>query len=192
MLQSRDIRRRWRAQRQPGAGVERHSQYMKSIAAVAAVFVLFVSCTDEAPEPRPDPEPAPEATSAVPTPVATATLPTSAPATSPPGPTRSEAIVVTSPLPGTEVADRLQVTGRANVFEATVSYRLVDAAGQELESGFTTATCGSGCWGNYSFVINLAQIPITARTDATLEVFESSAEDGSPLHVVAVPLVLLP
>ncbi|MDQ3957583.1 MAG: GerMN domain-containing protein [Actinomycetota bacterium] len=98
-------------------------------------------------------------------------------------------IVVEEPAAGDELSGSVVVSGTANVFEATVSMRVVDASGNELVEAFTTATCGTGCRGTYrkkmSFHVDAAQ-------DGFVEVFESSAEDGSPIHVVRVPVVLLP
>lgn len=94
-------------------------------------------------------------------------------------------IVVLSPAIGDEVASPLVIEGTANVFEATVEFRLI-VGDEEVASGFTTATCGSGCRGTYEGSLEFEQGP----TEAILEVFETSAEDGSPLHVVRVPVVL--
>jgi hypothetical protein len=97
-------------------------------------------------------------------------------------------IVVTQPKPGDELTSPFELAGNANVFEATVSYRLV-AEGSRLAKGFTTATCGSGCRGTYSKRI---RFDVDEPTEAVLQVFESSAEDGSPLHLVKVEVMLLP
>jgi immunoglobulin-like protein involved in spore germination len=99
------------------------------------------------------------------------------------------AIVVRTPVAGDEVASPVTVAGTADVFEATVSIRILDANGQELAAAFTTATCGTGCRGKYSErVFFFAE----ERQDGTIEVFESSAMDGSPLNVVRIPVVLVP
>ncbi len=45
----------------------------------------------------------------------------------------------------------LAVTGFANVFEATVSLEVVDAGGNVVHEDFATATCGTGCWGAFTF-----------------------------------------
>jgi hypothetical protein len=98
-------------------------------------------------------------------------------------------IVVETPYEGEEVASPILMTGTANVFEATVSYRLVDGAGNEIKTGFTTATCGTGCRGRFTERI---KFEVSERTEAVLQVFESSAENGEPLHEVDIPLTLLP
>ena len=98
-------------------------------------------------------------------------------------------IVVLAPFAGQEISSPVEVRGTANVFEANVSMRIVDEDGNELASDFATATCGTGCRGTYqkkiSFQVDQAQ-------NGFVEVFESSAEDGSPLHMVRVPVLLVP
>ena len=96
-------------------------------------------------------------------------------------------IVVTSPYPGQEFGTAFTMTGIANVFEATVSYRVRDDSGKVIEKGFTTATCGTGCYGTFSQVID-----VDAEGPVVLEVFESSAEDGRPLNMQRIPITLQP
>jgi len=98
-------------------------------------------------------------------------------------------IVVESPQPGAKVSSPIEISGTANVFEANVSIRIVDAAGNELYSGFTTATCGTGCRGDY---VARARVQVDGTTQATIEVFSASAEDGSPMHVIEVPVTIQP
>jgi hypothetical protein len=93
-------------------------------------------------------------------------------------------IVVEEPYLVQEVGRTFTLKGMANVFEATVSYRLVEKDGNVIKEGFTTATCGTGCWGEFEERI---RYPGDAK-EFTLQVFESSAEDGSPLHLVEIPL----
>ena len=99
------------------------------------------------------------------------------------------AIVVRTPLPGDEVVAPVRVSGTADVFEATVSIRILGSDGGELAAAFATATCGSGCRGRFSVDVFF----FTERLqNGTIEVFESSADDGSPLHLVSIPVVLVP
>ncbi|MET8233918.1 Gmad2 immunoglobulin-like domain-containing protein [Micromonospora sp. NPDC005298] len=98
-------------------------------------------------------------------------------------------IVVTTPGVGTRVDAPLTVTGTADVFEATVSVRVLDAAGREVATGFGTASCGGGCRGAYRVVVGWR----TAREQrGTIEVYEVSARDGTRINTVAVPVVLAP
>lgn len=98
-------------------------------------------------------------------------------------------IVVLAPSIGKEVDSPMVVSGTADVFEATVSMTLLDANGDVIVDEFTTATCGTGCRGDYTTQL---RFEIGDRQPGTLQVFESSAEDGRPLHMVAVPVVLVP
>jgi spore germination protein GerM len=98
-------------------------------------------------------------------------------------------IVVESPRPGDEIAGGATVTGFANVFEANVNYRLVDENGEVLDEGFTTATCGSGCWGDFEITLDFE---VDSRQEGRVEVLTFSAEDGSEQDVVSIPVVLVP
>jgi hypothetical protein len=98
-------------------------------------------------------------------------------------------IQVSSPSIGGTLRSGDMVEGTANVFEATVSLRLLDANGDVLFEGFTTATCGTGCRGDYSEAIDFE---IDSEQQGVLEVFESSAKDGSDIHKVSIPVTLVP
>ncbi|PWR07483.1 spore gernimation protein [Micromonospora acroterricola] len=98
-------------------------------------------------------------------------------------------IVVTGPNIGERVTAPLAVTGTADVFEATVSVRVLDAAGREVATAFGTASCGSGCRGGYRVVVGWR---ITREQRGTVEVYEVSAHDGSRIHTVIVPVLLAP
>jgi germination protein M len=96
------------------------------------------------------------------------------------------AILVETPLPFDAVSAPLRVTGTANTFEATFEYDLLDPAGKVLKHDFVTATSGSGTRGTFDF-----RVPFEAPNGlAKLVVFESSAADGSRIHVVEIPLSL--
>lgn len=96
-------------------------------------------------------------------------------------------ILVESPLPGDRVTRPIRVRGTANVFEATVSFEVQDAAGAVVHEAFTTATSGTGTRG--MFETELA-VPQEVEGPVTIVAFEASAEDGRPLHVVEVPVVV--
>jgi hypothetical protein len=81
------------------------------------------------------------------------------------------------------------VQGTANVFEATVSLRILDSGGREIARTFTTATCGTGCRGRYSKSVRFS---VSSEQPGTIEVFEESAEDGRPINVVTIPVMLRP
>lgn len=90
-------------------------------------------------------------------------------------------VLVTHPI---YIGDGLpQVEGLANVFEATVSLEIVDPSGQVVYQDFTTATCGTGCWGEYVFSLDTPAL--TPRN--LVRVFWNSPEDGSRRDVVYIP-----
>jgi hypothetical protein len=99
------------------------------------------------------------------------------------------AILVERPSIGQRVSSPITVSGTADVFEATVSIVILDSAGRQIARLFTTATCGTGCRGDYS-----AEVPYSVRAEqpGTVMVFESSAKDGSPVNVVDIPVILTP
>lgn len=100
-------------------------------------------------------------------------------------------VVVESPKPGDEFPSNGGIIrGFANVFEANVSWRIVDENGDVLDEGFTTATCGSGCWGD--FEISGPSLEIDDRQEGRIEVLTFSAEDGSEQDVVSIPVTLVP
>lgn len=98
-------------------------------------------------------------------------------------------IIVSEPSFGARFSSGDLVAGTANVFEATVSLRLLGEDGGVLFEGFTTATCGTGCRGDY---LEPFDFEIDSEQPGTIEVFESSAEDGSEINKVRVPVVLVP
>ena len=99
------------------------------------------------------------------------------------------AITVRSPVIGARVTSPVTVAGTADVFEATVSVRILDSAGHEIARTFTTASCGTGCRGDYSVTVSYS-VPRTAP--GTIEVFESSAKNGLPVNVQLIPVTLAP
>jgi hypothetical protein len=99
------------------------------------------------------------------------------------------AILVESPAIGERVDNPVVVSGTANVFEATVSLRILNARGKEIARTFTTATCGTGCRGEYSVSVPYG---VDREQPGIIEVFESSAEDGRPINVVRIPVTLTP
>ena len=102
---------------------------------------------------------------------------------------RLPAILVQRPLIGTEVSSPVTISGTADVFEATVSIAVLDAEGTEIASGFTTASCGTGCRGTYSTTVAFTVDRIQA---GTVRVYEASAEGGQPINVIDIPVILVP
>jgi hypothetical protein len=83
----------------------------------------------------------------------------------------------------------LQVRGSADVFEATVSLALTDGDGLILWDGFTTATCGTGCRGDFEVTI---PYEVDEPQMGSLIAWEASARDGSQTNVREHPVWLVP
>jgi germination protein M len=95
-------------------------------------------------------------------------------------------LLVESPLPGDMVTSPLRLSGTANAFEATFQAKLLGASGQELARRTVTATSGSGERGTFDATLAFQGEPGALE----LVVWEDSAENGKPIHVVEVPLRL--
>jgi hypothetical protein len=97
------------------------------------------------------------------------------------------AILVESPLPSADVTSPLRISGTANTFEATFQIRLTDAKGRVVYDHYATATSGTGTRGTVDVTI---PFEATHAGRGSLRVYEASAEDGRPIHVVEFPVDL--
>ena len=97
------------------------------------------------------------------------------------------AILVESPRIGLRVSSPVTISGTADVFEAVVSIAILDEHRGVIASSFTMATCGTGCRGTYTTDV---RYDVRTRQPGTIRVYEVSAKDGSPLHVVEIPVLL--
>jgi spore germination protein GerM len=98
------------------------------------------------------------------------------------------AIVVDRPTPGAQISSPVTVSGSANVFEANVTVRILDASGKELKRTFTTATCGSGCRGDFSVAVPFPAQPAGSEGFVVVE-DDDAAGMGFPPHQVRIPIV---
>lgn len=98
-------------------------------------------------------------------------------------------ILVTSPTMGEKVTSPVTVAGTANVFEATVQMRILDAEGNRLDRAFTTATCGTGCRGDFTHDLTFQ---VDSEQHGVIEVWWDSPEDGSRKDVVQIAVTLTP
>jgi hypothetical protein len=106
------------------------------------------------------------------------------------GPTESENIKVTSPIPGAEVGGQMTLRGEARVFENVVSYRVKDETGKVVTSGTVMANApDTGQFGPFEKEITFTK-PV--GTKLSLEVFQASARDGSDTDKVILKLRLAP
>jgi hypothetical protein len=99
------------------------------------------------------------------------------------------AITVQNPVIGERVSSPVTVAGTADIFEAVVSVRILDSAGNQIARTFSTASCGTGCRGGYSTPVSYT---VTQAEPGTIEVFESSPENGQPVNVQRIPVTLAP
>jgi len=94
-----------------------------------------------------------------------------------------------SPAPGARVSPGFVLAGLANVFEGTVNFRLLTAAGDVLiPESYTTAAMGD--WGPFREELRYDLPAGVAETEGVLEVYWISPMDGSRLDLITVPLVL--
>lgn len=95
---------------------------------------------------------------------------------------------VYAPAPTSSVDASFKVSGAVRAFEATFAWRVKDAAGSVIASGFGKANIGtSPVWGAYEVEVAL---PPGTRGPVSLEVFQRSPRDGSEFGVVRVPLTV--
>jgi Immunoglobulin-like domain of bacterial spore germination len=107
-----------------------------------------------------------------------------------PGLDGQAAIVVVKPSPGATITSPVTISGTADVFEANVTVILLDADGNELARDFTTATCGTGCRGDYEL-----ELPFSVDAEQAGRIVvqdDDAAGTGSPPHVADVPVTLAP
>jgi hypothetical protein len=105
----------------------------------------------------------------------------------------NESIAAYLPVPGQGAGDRATgcscgVQGAARVFEASISWRVRDGNGHEVARGSTTASRGtSAAWGLFTATVT---IPPGVVGQATIELYDVSARDGSEQDVIRIPVTL--
>jgi germination protein M len=99
------------------------------------------------------------------------------------------AILVEAPAPGATVTSPLTIRGTANTFEATFQVELRPDRGKPLYKDFVTATSGNGTRGTFEKTLDFT---VDRERPGTLVVFENSAEDGSVINEVEIPVTIRP
>lgn len=95
-------------------------------------------------------------------------------------------IMVSSPKANSTIGNSVIISGNARVFENVVSYRILDGKGIVLAEGTTIATPPDiGQLGPFS-VTPTWNTPKTIT--GTIEVFSTSAKDGSVINLVTIPV----
>lgn len=98
-------------------------------------------------------------------------------------------VMVYEPVAMSQVDSVFTVTGIARVFENTVSLKVVAEDGRWLLQDFVTATAPDvGTYGTFRKQLVLPDTAVSSGSSITLEVFQSSAKDGSEIDKVNVPL----
>jgi murein DD-endopeptidase MepM/ murein hydrolase activator NlpD len=97
-------------------------------------------------------------------------------------------IEVFSPVGNTLYHSPLEVIGFSQTFEGNVNLRLSDAAGNILAERSTIGGSVDG----FDFFHSYLRFTVTEPITGLLEVFETSAKDGSEVNSVILPLTLLP
>lgn len=96
-------------------------------------------------------------------------------------------VFVDRPAWGETVTSPLELGGLSNVFEATSRVMLTDDDGLTLDEETVTATCGTGCWGEWQTTIHYE---IDRDQFGALIVWADSPEDGTRIHVREYPIQL--
>jgi LysM repeat protein len=82
----------------------------------------------------------------------------------------------------------LEVVGFSQTFEGNVNLRLTDDGGNVLAERSTIGGSVDG----FAFFHSYLRFTVTEPITGLLEVFETSAQDGSEINAVAIPMTLLP
>ena len=104
------------------------------------------------------------------------------------------AILVESPLPGSAIpgpeSGTVVVSGSANVFEAVFRVEIRAADGTVLAEQRLEATSGTGTRGTFEASVPLDLSPNLEGTNGSVVFYEPSPKDGSPTHIITVPIIL--
>jgi len=105
-----------------------------------------------------------------------------------PDPGTADVVKVDEPLEGDSVTSPVGVRGKIAAFEATFRIAIYDADGATIAD--VTAMSSEG----QTLAPFEAEVPfsVTQETPACLWVYEASARDGLPIHVVQIPVILQP
>lgn len=104
-----------------------------------------------------------------------------------PDPASPDFTQVDTPNTGDTVSSPVTVKGRINAFEGQFRITIFDAAGNRLAD--EAASAEGQVLSPFQKEISFS---VTAETPACMWVYDVSARDGSPVHVVQIPLQLLP
>lgn len=95
-------------------------------------------------------------------------------------------VIVTEPQPNDTVFSPVRLSGRARVFEAALSSRVVAEDGRELGTDHFMASEGGPAFGVFDHAMSFARP--SGVTRGYVEVFTYSAKDGSVQDLVRIPV----
>ncbi|WP_069999014.1 Gmad2 immunoglobulin-like domain-containing protein [Cellulosilyticum sp. I15G10I2] len=98
----------------------------------------------------------------------------------------NEAFKIYEPTPNAEVQDRIVVRGLARVYEGTIRYEFEDGH-YILDEGFATASAAAPEWGEFEIIIKFDEV---ANYSGTVILFEESAQDGSRINQLQIPVTV--
>jgi hypothetical protein len=105
-----------------------------------------------------------------------------------PDPGTTDVVQVDEPLEGDSVTSPVAIRGKIAAFEATFRIAIYDADGASIAD--VTAMSQEG----QTLAPFEKDVPFTVKeeTPACLWVYEASARNGLPIHVIQIPLILQP
>jgi hypothetical protein len=99
----------------------------------------------------------------------------------------SPTVLIESPLPGETVSSPVRVRGTSNTFEATSLIKILDQDGKQIGFQVVTATSGTGQRGTFDMSVPFT---VDAAGPGTIVTYEESAEDGSVINELEIPVQL--
>lgn len=101
-------------------------------------------------------------------------------------PTPAANITIDTPRPNESIGYILKITGSARVFENQFQWRLLDANKKIIVSGTSSSNAAdAGQFGKYEITSSYIA---PSSSSGFVEVFDSSAKDGSEIDLVSVPI----
>ncbi|HET6453128.1 MAG TPA: Gmad2 immunoglobulin-like domain-containing protein [Armatimonadota bacterium] len=95
-------------------------------------------------------------------------------------------IIVTEPDVDEAISSPVLVAGKARVFEAALTVRVLTEDGRELARANIMASQGAPEFGDFSVQVSFEKPSGVSK--GFVEAYSESAKDGSPINVVRVPV----
>ena len=95
-------------------------------------------------------------------------------------------IMITEPRPSDTISSPVKVVGKARVFEAALTVRVLSKDGKELGRANIMASQGAPNFGDFSVDVKFTKP--AGVSEGFVEALFYSAKDDSPINVVRVPV----